>query len=1017
MRYRYILPLFLGFLLLPLTSTAQYFGRNKVQYDRFDFRIMHTEHFDIYFYPEEEQATHDAARMAERWYARLSDAFVHNLRGRQPVFFYANDADFQQTPVIAGLIGQGTGGVTEALRRRVVMPFTGIYRENDHVLGHELVHAFQYSIAFDREDTLRNRLPFHIGNLPLWLVEGMAEYLSVGRQDPHTAMWMRDAVLYDDIPDIRTLTYDYRYFPYRFGQALLAYIGGNWGDRSVTELYKVAGRVPLDTAFVYLFGMDTDSLSRQWVRELHNTYEPILASRTRPEQTGKTILSPEKGGRMNVGPALSPDGKYVVFISDRDIFTNDLYLADAQTGRIIRKLTSSAATPHFDALRFINSSGTWSPDGKQFAVVIFKEGDNALAILDVETGHIQRTIHPEGIPALTNPAWSPDGRYIAFTGIVGGISDLFIYDLTTDTVTRITNDKYADLQPAWSPDGQALAFVSDRTPQTDFEQLTYGPLNIFLFYPATGAIHALPLFPNAKNINPQFSPDGQSLFFIADPDGISNIYRFDLRDRWVYRVTQTATGISGITATAPALSVSMQHGRLAFSIFAHRKYLIATLEPEEATGQRVDIPLSVFLSAGILPPPQALKESLVELYLSDPVTGLPPADVTYPVTPYRPRITLDFIGPPSIGAAYSPFGTFIVGSAAFHFSDMMNQHEITTIVQASGTLRDIGGVFAYWNRVHRWNWGLQAAHIPYLSGFAFQRFGFIGGIPVTETIQIIERLFYNELSGMAAYPFDTFRRAEASLAYTRYSSELQVDTLITAGGGIVYRSSTRIPGLSPLNMIQTSTAYVGDNSYFGFTSPTAGWRYRFEADYNTGDLQFTTLLADYRRYIFLRPVTFAWRILHYGRYGKDSDRLAGLSVGYPTLVRGYDPYSFSSSECTPTPDGACAEFVRTIGSRLGVASAELRIPLFGTEEFGLVNMPYLPMELVLFADAGVAWTSEEPPVLKWSIRTTERVPVFSTGISSRINIGGAFVLELYLAKPFQRPARNLIFGLTFAPGW
>ena len=720
---------------------------------------------------------------------------------------------------------------------------------------------------------------------------------------------------------------------------------------------------------------------------------------------------------MNVGPSISPDGSYLVFISDRDIFTNDLYLADARTGKIIRKLTSSAANPHFDALRFINSSGTWSPDGKRFAVVTFEEGDNALAILDVETGRIQRTIRPEGIPALTNPAWSPDGRYLAFTGIVGGISDLFLYDLQTDQLTRITDDRYADLQPAWSPDGTMLAFVSDRTPETDFDRLTYGPLTIVLYNRITGELHELPLFPNAKNINPQFSPDGQSLYFISDPDGISNIYRLDLRDRWVYRITNIATGITGITATAPALSVSMQHGRLAFSVFAHRKYLIATLEPEEARGKRVDIPFSVPRYAGILPPLTVLQESLVELYLKDPLTGLPPADVTYPVTPYRPRITLDFVGPPSIGAAYSPFGTFIVGSAAFHFSDMLNQHEITTIVQASGTLRDIGGVVAYWNRVHRWNWGLQAAHIPYLSGVAYQTFGFIAGIPVTQTVQIIERLFYNEVSGMTAYPFSTFRRAEASLAYTRYSSELQIDTLLTSGGSILYRSSTRIPGLAPLNIVQASSAYVGDNSYFGFTSPTAGWRYRFEVDYNMGDLQFATLLGDYRRYRFIRPFTLAWRVLHYGRYGKDSDRLAGLSVGYPTLVRGYDPYSFSSSECTPTPDGACAEFVRTIGSRIGVASVEFRIPLFGTEEFGLVNMPYLPMELVLFADAGVAWTANDPPVLKWSTRTTERVPVFSTGVSSRINIGGAFVLELYLARPFQRPARNLVFGLTFAPGW
>ena len=53
-------------------ASTQYFGRNKVQYQSFDFRVMRTPHFDIYFYPKEEAATRDAARMAERWFARFS---------------------------------------------------------------------------------------------------------------------------------------------------------------------------------------------------------------------------------------------------------------------------------------------------------------------------------------------------------------------------------------------------------------------------------------------------------------------------------------------------------------------------------------------------------------------------------------------------------------------------------------------------------------------------------------------------------------------------------------------------------------------------------------------------------------------------------------------------------------------------------------------------------------------------------------------------------------------------------
>jgi hypothetical protein len=162
-------------------AAAQYFGQNKVQYRTFDFQVLKTEHFDIHYYPEEEAAARDVARMAERWYARLARVLDHQLSSRQPLILYASHPHFEQTNVIEGQLGEGTGGVTESLKRRIVMPVGGGPAETDHVLGHELVHAFQY-------DILGANL-----NLPLWFIEGMAEYLSIGSYDPHTAVWLRDA--------------------------------------------------------------------------------------------------------------------------------------------------------------------------------------------------------------------------------------------------------------------------------------------------------------------------------------------------------------------------------------------------------------------------------------------------------------------------------------------------------------------------------------------------------------------------------------------------------------------------------------------------------------------------------------------------------------------------------------------------------------------------------------------------------------------------------------------------------
>src|SRR5215210_1299056 len=222
----------------PRAANAQggYFGQNKVQYHQFDFRVLKTPHFDIYYYPEEEAAARMASRMAERWYARLSQVLSHELQGRQPLILYASGPHFRQTNAIEGELGEGTGGVTEAYKRRIVLPFAGPLQATDHVLGHELVHAFQYDITNTNASSAAAGAS-GAESLPLWFIEGMAEYLSIGPDDPHTAMWMREAIGRDKFPDIDELD-NPRYFPYRYGQALWAYIAGTYGDQVIGRMLR-----------------------------------------------------------------------------------------------------------------------------------------------------------------------------------------------------------------------------------------------------------------------------------------------------------------------------------------------------------------------------------------------------------------------------------------------------------------------------------------------------------------------------------------------------------------------------------------------------------------------------------------------------------------------------------------------------------------------------------------------------------------------------------------------------------
>lgn len=999
----------------PSPTDAQYFGRNKVQYEDFDFEIKKTDHFDIHYYPAEEMAVADASRMAERWYTRLGAILRHEFKQKKPFILYANHADFQQTNTTGNLIPEGTGGFTESLKNRVVLPLTGIYANNDHVIGHEMVHAFQFDIM----STLKKRLS-NSNRMPLWLTEGMAEYLSVGRVDPHTAMWLRDALVHDELPTIRDLSTDPRYFPYRFGHAFWAFLAGRLGDKMVSPFFATTASKGLNFAIKNTFGMSPDSLSQVWQQTIRSAYQPQIEGRDAPHTIGERILAKDKGsGSINISPTVSPDGKYVAFFSERDLFSIDLFLADAQTGEVIKKLASSYANQHFDALSFINAAGAWSPDSKRFAFVAYAEGDNIVVVKNVETDELGQRIRLDKVGAISHVAWSPDGQYLAISGAQGGVSDLYLYNFQTGLVSQLTDDKYADLQPAWSPEGQTIAFVSDRGEETDFERLSYSAMKIALIEPESKHIRVLDLFERGKHINPQFSPDGSTLYFISDASSFSDIYSVSLETNDISQITNIATGVSGITALSPAMSVARNSGRMLFTVFEKSNYAVHALGTERAPATKLTY-LRQHEQPATLPPIAGTNGQVIG-YLNDPYTGLPETEA-FEVEDYNPKLTLDYIGQPTIGVAVDRFGTSLGGGISMYFSDMLGNQTLGTALQLNGSLKDIGAQAFYLNRDKRWNWGGSAGHIAYRSGFtnASSRLEERDGrTVVVETFdRVLQRVFVDRAAGILEYPLSTTRRFELSGGYTRYSFNQELQRTVVVDGVVADQTTQDLPAPGALNLFQSAVAYVGDNSFFGFTGPVAGHRFRFEVEPTLGTLTYVTILGDYRNYIFWRPLTVAFRAMHYGRYGNDaeSNRLSPLFLGFETLVRGYSIESFSTSECTAGAEG-CPVHDRLNGSRIGVMNLEARLPLLGMENLALVKFPFLPTDLIGFVDGGVAWTSNQSPTFDITRRSTERIPVFSAGVSTRFNILNALIFEVYYAYPFQRPDKGWHFGFQMAPGW
>ncbi|MFN7983117.1 MAG: BamA/TamA family outer membrane protein [Vicinamibacterales bacterium] len=993
--------------LFPSLASAQYFGQNKVRHSDMSFQVLTTEHFDIHFYDEKRDAAFEAGRMAERWHARLAPVFGGPLSSRQTIVLYASHPDFRGTTVVPDEIGETTGGLTEGIRRRIVMPLAGPLADTDHVLGHELVHAFQFDVIERlRKQDIGVRAAF---SLPLWFVEGMAEYLSVGPVGAHTAVWLRDGVSRDALPHIAQLD-DPSYFPYRWGHAFWAHVAGKHGDTVIQPLLVAAATSgdPV-AALETVLGIEAERLSAEWHTGLKRTYGADGNRDSSPAM--RPLLGGAGKSRLNVGPAISPDGSKVAFYSERDGLAVDLFVADAATGAIARKLTELAIDRHTDSLQFVNAAGAWSPDSRSLAYVGISQGRPQLSVANVETGQVDRRYSLSMLGDVFSASWSPDRRSIVMAAMSGGYMDLFLLDTESGDVTRLTNDSYTELQPAWSPDGRHIAYVTDRF-TTNLQALRFGDLRLAWMDPRTRQVHEVGAFDTGKHLNPQWSRDGQSILFIADHDGVPNVYQIGLADRRIERLTSVSTGITGIAANSPALTVAAT-GRAIVTLHEAGGYQLYAFNHMQTTAAvvRPAAPADVF--AG-----------LSEGQVSSVVGSRGPTVFDrqgFNVRPYRPRLGLESIAPLQAGVGAGQLGPFVSGGTAATFADILGHHRVTLGLQGSSYfgggrgLADLSLLGGYQNERRRWSWGITGGQFTYPSLASGSALGLYNGEPALIEQEITTREVTREVTGLFTRNLSRARRLEFAAGYENLSFDARARFTATSVFDGVRLTDERIdlPAPRGLHLATAHAAFVHDTSVFGGTSPVMGERYRVQAGVSSGSASVFTVLADYRRYVPLAgPLSLAGRAMHYGRYGADAEdlRMGELFIGYPHLLRGYDSDSIAAG-CALDAGTTCTAAERLVGSRVAVANLELRTAISGYR--GLVSGLLVPVEAALFVDAGLPWSSRSVE----TARSRSRSVLSSVGATLRVNFFGSAVGQLSYVRAVSGPTPGWRWQFALAPGF
>ncbi len=845
------------------------------------------------------------AASAEDSYRFLEDKFNHNISRRIPLIFYSSPVHFQQTNTIPYILPEGVGGFFEFMKGRVVVPADGSIHNFKRIIRHELVHVFTQSKHFRiLKDHKRTSFP----ELPLWFIEGLAEYWSIG-WDSESESVIRDAVLNNYLFPLKDIYQIYGSFlMYKEGQAILKYITEKYGEHKILQLIENSWKSEkFSVVFELTLGINQKQFDDEWTYHLKKDKYPLLRENDSPQMTTTKIT--KQGINTKAAYYLNDGDPLAVFVSNRmgyaNIYTKRLKSLEEKDQAT--SIIEGERTSEFEAFHILKSKIDVSRNG--ILTFVSKSGESdVIYTYSLKDKKILTTYRFDQLVSMSSPSWSPDEMKIVFSGInFSGKSDLYIIDVSTGTLNKLTNDFYNDLDPIWTQDGEQIIFSSDRTVFGEG-----GCHNLFAYHLADGRISFL-TFGRYKDYAPAISPDGKQLIFTSDRDGVFNIYMMALenvngliansdttQDDYPANGNHRLKKITQFTTAAYDAEWTDQNSIL-FTSFENYSFQINELK-------NIEIPDDQHPSVTI----DSVSEPVTSWKI-DKLDGHSKATTVK----YKPKFTLDvaqsqIMQDPIFGLS---------GGAQLALTDMLGNYQYYILVYNNAQTKS--------DFIKSFNFAVTRADLSKRANKAFGLYHFSGRYFNWYDDYFYERLFGGFFS--MSYPISVFQRFEGSLNI-RYSDKYW------------YFSDRSRKALLFSNFL----AYVKDNSLWGPTGPLDGERINITLG-NTVDVQhsnvnFYTIIADYRKYFRISPrISHAIRLMTRYNQGKEATR---FFMGGSWDLRGYPRWQLW-------------------GKKIFLVNNELRFPFI--DRF-IINFPFGGMGIsairgATFIDLGNAWDDEIDRIL------------------------------------------------------
>ncbi len=816
-----------------------FFGRNKVHYENFEWKVIKTEHFDIYYYDDFEEMAEIGAKYAEEAFKELKVKFNHIILRKIPLIFYNTHIHFQQTNTLPGFIPEGVGGFFEFMKGRVVIPYLSSLEQFRHVIRHELVHVFMTSKVLN---VIKNHRVISDRYPPLWFVEGIAEYWSY-HWDTQAEMVMRDAVLNNIFVPLKNIGRIYGSFlMYKEGQNFLEYVGKTYGEDKILKFIENFWRFKkFEDIIEFTLNERFDKIDEGWNFYLKQKYYPLYEEKIPHSIASKKIT--DEG--FNFSPNYYKDKKSenIYFIANRNGYSSIYkmgYNPDSIDYLEPEILIEGEKEKVFETFHLLKPSLTISSKGI-LAFVTKSGATDALHFYDTKTKNIIKTLQYNELLTIEAPSFSSDGNYLVFQATDRkGYIDIYQLKIENEQIKRLTNDFYADKEPIFNKDNTKVIFTSDRT-SGKYRQ----KYNLFELDIADGNIQYV-TYTDANVTSPKYSPDYNSLYCLSDTDGNKNIWKINYNKQnqpvSLTQKTQFITNIFEYTFVDSNELVTSSFEKFSFQFYSVNM---------NKFNAKVDS--TIFFDFNEIKDPWQ-PEKIVLDGIKDKLK-------------YENEYTLDYaVSQVSTDPIY---GTR--GGAIFSLSDLLGDDRYLFILYNSAEFqsdffKNLNVAISRVNTRGRTNFGYGIFH------FTGRRYD----------LRQSDNFFYERNFGgyfSLLYPLSSFQRFEASVSLANSDRELNPDLL---------------PRKALL--LSNSISFVHDNTIWGRTGPIDGSRFRLLLGY-TSDIKFSnsnfySIIADYRYYFRLHNrLTLATRASIYYNDGKDARRyIAGGSWdlrGWPRFkIRG-----------------------------------------------------------------------------------------------------------------------------------